>query len=313
MSCPDPRIVFVIPYFGSWPLWMPFFLESCRRNKNIDWLLFSDCGTPENLPANVKITPISFKGYCQFVSKRLGIDFAPVATYKLCDIKPALGYIHAGDIEGYDFWAFGDIDLVYGDLRAYFTAARLSRFDVLSTHERRISGHLCLLRNIVSTRELFMKVDNWQQRFTDKKHRSFDEKAFSRIFIKRKNFPKLLFNLLGKLNPWKRRSEFSEAFSTPGGSIKWHDGSDGFPRRWYWRDGCLTNDRDGDRSFPYFHFWCWKGARWPNFRESAPQYIRRLVNEADWVIDNTGFSSGVNKSSLYHESPEQLEKTAITI
>src|SRR5471032_2033341 len=92
---PCPRILFLIPYFGQWPFWMPFFLESFRRNTDIDWLLFSDCGIPENLPPNVTVETMSFGDYCGLVSRRLNIDFAPDAAYKLCDIKPALGHIHA--------------------------------------------------------------------------------------------------------------------------------------------------------------------------------------------------------------------------
>ncbi|RON10659.1 hypothetical protein BK659_03870 [Pseudomonas brassicacearum] len=290
MINPLPRILFIIPYFGRWPFWMPFFLESCRRNADIDWLLFSDCGNPQNLPDNVKIENIGFSEYCQLVSRRLNIDFSPARAYKLCDIKPALGYIHADRLAGYDFWAFGDIDVVYGDLRRYFTAERLARFDLFSTHERRVAGHLCLIRNTARQRELFMRIKNWQTRFTDQKQHTLDEGAFSRIFLWRKNFPKPLFNLLGKFNPWRRRSEFTEAFSTPGGHIKWHDGTDDVPLRWYWRDGCLTNDQDAERSFPYFHFYIWKRNEWSRMSEPDPEYVKNLAAKSAWVIDATGFT-----------------------
>lgn len=289
MNNSSSRILFLIPYFGRWPFWMPFFLESCRRNADIDWLLFSDCGRPQNLPDNVKIESIGFSEYCQLVSRRLNIDFSPDVAYKLCDIKPALGHIHADRLAGYDFWGFGDIDLVYGDLRRYFTAERLAGLDLFSTHERRVAGHLCLIRNTARQRELFMRIKNWKVRFTDQKQHALDEGAFSRIFLWRKNFPKPLFNLLGKFNPLRRRSEFTEAFSTPGGHIKWHDGTDDFPRRWYWREGCLTNDRDGDRSFPYFHFYCWKRNEWSRLSEPDPEYVKDLAAKPAWIIDATGF------------------------
>lgn len=289
MVNPNPRILFIIPYFGRWPFWMPFFLESCRRNPDIDWLLFSDCGVPENLAPNVRVESISFTDYCQFVSQRLGIDFAPKAAYKLCDIKPALGYIHVDRLGGYDFWAFGDIDVVYGDLRSYFTAERLAGYGLFSTHERRVAGHLCLIRNTARKREVFMRIENWRERFADQEHHALDEGAFSRIFLWRKNFPKPLFNLVGKFNPWRRRSEFTEAFSTPGCLIKWHDGGDHFPHRWYWRNGLLTNDRDGDRSFPYFHFVSWKRNQWSQLPDPDPESMRKLAAEPAWVIDANGF------------------------
>ncbi|NMZ29812.1 hypothetical protein HBO40_19405 [Pseudomonas protegens] len=292
MINPRPRILFLMPYFGRWPFWMPFFLESCRRNPDIDWLFFSDCGTPDNLPPNVKLESMSFSEYCALVSRRLEIDFVPNAAYKLCDIRPAMGYIHIDRLEGYDFWAFGDIDLVYGDLRAYFTADRLAGYDLFSTHERRVAGHLCLIRNTARKLELFRQIKDWQTRFTDQQHHALDEGAFSRIFLWRKNFPEPLFKLVGKFNPWRRRSEFTEAFSTPGGVIKWHDGSRDFPTRWYWKDGHLTNDRDGDRSFPYFHFVCWKRNEWSQLPEPDAQSVRALASEPSWIIDATGFHRG---------------------
>lgn len=141
-------------------------------------------------------------------------------------------------------------------------------------------------------RELFRQIKDWEARFTDQKHHAIDEGAFSRIFLWRKNFPEPLFKLVGKFNPWRRRSEFTEAFSTPGGCIKWHDGTDNFPHQWYWRDGHLTNDRDGDRRFPYFHFVCWKRNEWPQLPQPDPAEVKRLAAEPAWVIDATGFHRG---------------------
>ena len=292
MSNPCPRILFIIPYFGRWPFWMPFFLESCRHNADVDWLLFSDCPMPANVPDNVRIESITFADYCALVSQRLYLNFAPQAPYKLCDIKPALGHIHADRLTGYDFWAFGDLDLIYGNLREYFTAERLASYDLFSTHERRVAGHLCLMRNTPRKRHAFMQIKDWEARFTDQAHHALDEGAFSRIFLWRKNFPKPLFELVGKFNPWRRRSEFTEAFSTPGGVIKWHDGSDRFPHQWFWNKGRLTNDRDGEREFPYFHFVCWKRNQWPLLPEPDAEYVETLAAETTWVVDATGFHRG---------------------
>ncbi|WP_339415614.1 MULTISPECIES: DUF6625 family protein [unclassified Pseudomonas] len=292
MINPPPRILFLIPYFGRWPFWMPFFLESCRRNADINWLLFSDCPLPDNIPENVKIERITFADYCALVSRRLHINFAPQAPYKLCDIKPALGHIHVDRLDGYDFWAFGDLDLIYGDLRQYFSAERLARYDLFSTHERRVAGHLCVMRNTAKKRQVFMKIKDWKARFTDQAHHALDEGAFSRIFLWRKNFPKPLFELVGKFNTWRRRSEFIEAFSTPGGVIKWHDNSYCFPDQWFWNNGRLTNDRDGEREFPYLHFVCWKRNQWPLLPEPDIESVAALAAETSWVIDSKGFHRG---------------------
>ena len=116
----NKKLVIVIPYFGEWPAWINFYLLSCSFNPDVDWILYTDCGTVDSLPSNVTIKEMTFFQYKKIVSEKLNIIFEPESPYKLCDIKPALGYIHVDDIMDYEFWAFGDIDLVYGRLLNYF-------------------------------------------------------------------------------------------------------------------------------------------------------------------------------------------------
>lgn len=283
------RIRFIIPYFGRWPFWMPFFVESCRYNPDIEWLLFTDCGELERMPANITLEPMSFAGYCAMVGERLGISFRPKSPYKLCDIKPALGYIHADRLQDVEFWGFSDIDLIYGNLRHYFTDERLARFDLLSTHERRVSGHLCLIRNNERMRSVFMQVPGWQASFENPDHEAFDESDFSHLFIRLKNWPMSLQRLVGRLNPLRRNSEFVEAFSTPNGRVPWVDGTTDFPQRWIWSAGVLRNDRDADREFPYFHFIAWKEAEWRRYAASELVPSNELVNQPAWSLNAQGF------------------------
>lgn len=256
-----PSICIVIPYFGQWPFWMPLFLESCRHNPSIDWLLLSDCGTPENCPDNVRIVPTGFAEYCQRVAQTLGIHFQPASAYKLCDLKPALGDIHAAELGAYDFWGFGDIDLVYGDLRAYFTPERLAGKLFLATHKRRISGHLSLLRNTAEMRLAYRCVPGWQQMLAQPEHMAFDEKPFSKLFLRHKNSP-LLQWWSKRFDPWLRQAEFEEAYTTPNARIPWQDGSENYPQTWYWKAGKVSNDFAPRTQYPYFHFMNWKKA-WP--------------------------------------------------
>ncbi|MDZ4333822.1 MAG: DUF6625 family protein [Pseudomonas sp.] len=286
----SPSICLVMPYFGKWPFWMPFFLQSCRLNPSIDWLFYSDCAPLENCSENVRVVQISFTDYCRHVSARLGINFQPTQPYKLCDIRPAFGLIHELDLQSYDFWGFGDIDLIYGDLRAYFSAERLQKYDLYSTHARRVSGHLCLIRNSLRMREAFRRMPNWQQRFCDPQHHALDEGAFTRLFLRNKNLPAVLQKMLGTLfNPWYRRSEFVEAYSTPYARIDWHDGSRNFPQKWYWSAGKLTNDQDGLREFPYFHFIVWKRNGWDQLPAEQLQASTDFALTQSWSISSLGF------------------------
>jgi hypothetical protein len=286
----SPRILFLIPYFGRWPFWMPFFLESCRHNSDIDWLFFTDCGRPESAPPNVRFLGLGFDDYCQIVSRKLGISFAPSSPYKLCDLKPALGLVHQEYLQNYDYWGFSDIDLIYGELRNYFTEQRMAGRDLLSTHERRISGHLCLLRNSPEMLNCFRRVPDWERLLANDKHAGFDEGAFSRLFVRFKNWPKRVQQLLSLGNPLWRNSEFHEAFTTPYGRVPWHDGSFDFPDYWRWDNGKLTNSADGARSFPYFHFIGWKQrADWRSEAAQNSLSDPGLPSSGCWHITPTGF------------------------
>jgi len=284
-------ICIVIPYFGKWPTWMPYYLETCRFNNTVNWLFYTDCGTPENLPSNVKVIDSSYRDYCDLVSQRLGIKFYPENPYKLCDIKPLLGYIHADALQGFDFWGFGDIDLIYGDLRAYFNQGRLGRKDLFSTHARRVSGHLCLIRNTDQMRTAFQRVRNWRFLISKPEHVAFDEKAFSKLFLRHKNSPGIVRFLAGLMDPWLRKAEFAEAYTTPNAKLRWIDGTKNFPARWIWRKGVLTNDIDAGRVFPYFHFMVWKSA-W--------------ANRPDATGDNTAERDSVNSFFLSERGIEKI-------
>ncbi len=282
----DPRILFLIPFFGNWPFWFAFFLESCRHNPTIDWLLFTDCPIPEDAPGNVRFVPMTFAEYCDLVSERLGIDFHPAQPYKLCDIKPALGAVHEDQLAGYDFWAFGDIDVIYGNLRGYFTAERLAAKDLFATHSRRISGHLCLLRNTERMRQAFRLIPDWQRRYEDPKHYALDEGAFSRLFIRHKNWPEALRRFAGRFNDWSRRSEFIEAHST---FTLLEDGRRLIPERWYWRKGRLTNNLQGDQELPYLHFLVWKKERWASQSPEDLLGPPGLPRQEAWVVSAEGW------------------------
>lgn len=252
------KIAFVIPYFGPFPSWMEYFVASCRKNDSIDFFLFSDNQKPLDWPDNMHFYPIDFSAYKRLVSERLGINFDPENAYKLCDIKPALGLIHEDVLKGYDYWGFCDIDVVFGNIRAFMTDELLGVIDFFSAHERRVAGHFSLMKNEEKYNESFFSAKNWRSVFEDREHRAFDEKHYSDVYKGFKNFPSLLAKACSwVVLPMSRRALFREEFSTPGLRYNWTDGSRNFPTEWYWEEGQLTNNQS-EKEFLYFHFLKWK-------------------------------------------------------
>ncbi|MFT5760870.1 MAG: hypothetical protein ACI9LM_005658 [Alteromonadaceae bacterium] len=255
-------IAIIIPYFGQWPEWFNLYLESCSHNPSVNWYFITDCQIPENRPNNTIFISSTFEEYKQLVSKKLTISFNPESAYKLCDLKPAYGYIHEDLIREYDFWGFGDIDVIYGDIRHFYTNTLLNSHDTLSTHWDRVSGHFFLLKNTSLFREAFKKIKNWQQLLEDNEHHGIDESKFSKVFLRHKKYPAWLRNIYRLKDPYQRRAYFKEQYSTILSPHPWIDGKWEHPQEWVWKKGKLHNCRDGNREFLYLHFMNWKSNAW---------------------------------------------------
>jgi len=275
----NPAICVVIPYFGYWPKWMPFYWQSIKHNPIIDWLFFTDC-----IQHNTTFINISYPDYCELVANRLNISFKPSNPYKLCDIKPALGYIHQEYLTNYDFWGFGDVDVIYGDLRSYFTNKRLANKLLLANHARRVSGHLCFIRNNTFMNTSFKRVPKWQQYLSDTKHHAFDEGPFSRLFMFHKNWPEAVRKLAAKLHPIWSKCDFIESHSTystlTDGSTKMYD-------YWIWQNGKLQNSDFPAQKLPYLHFLQWKSI-WKDLPYLCADY--NLAKSSSWKISAAGFT-----------------------
>jgi hypothetical protein len=274
------KLILLIPYFGIWPEWINLFIESCRWNPDVHWRFYTDCGEPDNKAANVNYSHLSFGDYKKFVSNQLDIDFCTSDPYKLCDLKPCLGAIHARDIEGYPFFGFGDIDVIYGNIRTFYTDELLAFHDVISTHTHMLSGHLAIFRNTERLRNIFEQIPDYRRLLENPIHTGIDENKFTNA-LRRESHDKLLF---------------VERYSTILSPLKrWHDGTMNYPHRWFWYKGRLTNDRDQDsREFLYLHFMRWRSTRYRFAAavegEGAWLHLSRLIN-IDWQKTSTdGFS-----------------------
>lgn len=304
------KICIVIPYFGQWPSWMAFFVESVRKNPSIDWLIHTDCGELNDKPDNIRLVHTTFAAYQEKISACLGINFTAYSPYKLCDLKPVYGLIHEQELVGYDFWGFGDIDVIYGDLRGYLTPEML-RHNLISFHGNRISGHLCLLKNTQEMRTAFRQAKNWQAILSDPQHRCFDEKGFNEIFIRHRNWPTWLRRLVFFPRYFMRTAFFQESYSTSFGSVPWIDGSFRFPREWMWNNGLLMTPVAGRHSFPYLHFLHWK-RYWAKDKQMDAN-----PKQAPWIINEDGFfgaqsMKGEGRGCPFFAGNSELQSAGIT-
>lgn len=161
-------------YFGKFPVHMPLWFRICGTNPDIDWILITDRHVGYPVPDNVTVIETDIKSLTQFFSERLGLKANLYRPYKLCDFRPAYGYIYEEMLKGYDFWGYVDFDLVFGDIRAFFTGEILAKYDKIQPF-----GQLSLYRNCEKINTLFMKscegVADYRDVFTEGTHYAFDE------------------------------------------------------------------------------------------------------------------------------------------
>ena len=65
----------------------------------------------------------------QMIQEKFDYDISICEPHKLCDYKPAYGYIFEQYISEYKFWGHCDIDTIMGDLNEFITDDLLELYD----------------------------------------------------------------------------------------------------------------------------------------------------------------------------------------
>lgn len=261
------KIAQIIPYFGKWPEWFELYLYSCNKNRMIDFIFYTDCPLPKKSYSNTHLIPISFTDYQKLVGQRLGIDYSIDNPYKLTDLKPFLGAIHKKELLNYEFWSFGDLDLIYGDLSGLLCDYNLGRYDIITTHNYHVAGHFTVIRNNNYWCNLCFKLPNWEQRLCGNKHFGFDEGEWSKLA-----FPRLLLNrliwkyIVSKLKVTDFFTFLNTANKIIGGRRLFHEAytspNPKYGQEWLYNpiEGKVS-DPTG-RELPYIHFLFFKKTPW---------------------------------------------------
>ena len=164
-------IVIIFPYFGTLPVQYKMWRASALCNSSIDFMFFTDANVEPS--GNIIVHKMPFSEFQQLAQKVFDFNIVLDRPYKLCEYKQAYGYILHDYIKDYDFWGFGDLDLVYGDIRAFLTDSVLGHKFVLGW------GHLTLIRNDEDANTYFMQqaegYQDYRDAFTTSKITFFDE------------------------------------------------------------------------------------------------------------------------------------------
>lgn len=143
-------VVFLTAYFGKIPPYFHLWKKSAEFNQEFTFFIYTDLPIQVSDNSNIKIKYTSFNELQKKIKIKLGQHCKINDPYKLCDYKPAYGYLFAEDIREFDFWGFCDIDVIWGNIGKIITQDVLNNNDKLFMH-----GHFCLMRNTPKMTLLF--------------------------------------------------------------------------------------------------------------------------------------------------------------
>ena len=169
------KICLIIGHFGSVPDWYPLWQESALRNPTIDFHVFTDCSSLAT-NENIHIHPC---GLDIFESRTVFGSSPPKlrTPYKITDFKPMFGEIFEDLLAEYDYWGFGDLDVIYGDIQSV-CGASFGNFEYISTGRDGASGPLAFLANTPSITRLWRQIPNVMDRLQSPDFFALDERDF---------------------------------------------------------------------------------------------------------------------------------------
>lgn len=170
-------IAFIVPYFGALPNYFAIWLQSCAQNPSIDFFVFTDQIVTDSVPNNVRIVPMVFAEAKELLQAQFEFPIGLSKPYKLCDYKPVYGAAFSRWVSNYDYWGHCDIDLIWGNIRTFFTDELLEKYDRILNQ-----GHCSVYRNCEKVNRYYRTLDSmgcmdWRTVYSSERHFSFDEYA----------------------------------------------------------------------------------------------------------------------------------------
>jgi hypothetical protein len=280
MENPDTnRLVFLVPYLGTWPHWSRLFFESSKANPQVAVIIFCETLPPFIFPNNVKTIHMEKNEMVSRLQKVTGLNLAGVSGHKLCDFRPFFGLAFADFLQGYEFWGYCDMDMMFGDLSKLLTEDFFQNTDVFSAHNRQIVGHFTILRNVKTINQLCFEIESWQQLLLEPFTRALDEIRFSDVIQKK---PSVRWR-----KPDSLTTELEKPFARFGitysffGETAYLDRSDVCLVRWQnGRAYCSGNDgKETEVLYVHFmatkHWWHWLFLK-KNFSKNGRHFFSRI-------------------------------------
>lgn len=162
-------------FFGQRPAGLSFVLDAFAQNTTVNFLLFSDCISPNDTPDNITVIPSTLTDIRKLAAAKLGLPVHITHPYKLCDFYAAYGKIFEDYLVPFSFWGTVDLDVLLGHIPTFITSGLLNNHDVISGHEDYVAGHFTLYRNTPAITTLYSQSHDVERVFLAEKHMGFEE------------------------------------------------------------------------------------------------------------------------------------------
>jgi len=168
------RTCLILSYFGLLPNYFQVFLNSCSRNESFNWLIITDDNRDFFFPKNVTRIIMTFQCLKKLIDEKFGFETALNRPYKLCDFKPAYGFIFEDYLLDYDYWGHCDPDMIFGDMKKMLSPILGKGYDKIFC-----MGHLSLFHNDKENNSVFMSIykdkELYKEVYTNPDNMIFDE------------------------------------------------------------------------------------------------------------------------------------------
>ena len=153
MKKKNKKCVLILPYFGKFNNYFPLFLKSCAENPSYTWMIFTDDEFNYECPQNVHIIKCTLRDIIKVANNKFGFKVVLDSPYKLCDYKPAYGFLFEEYIRDFEYWGHCDCDLIFGNIEKIITPLLNEGYDKLFA-----AGHLTIYKNTYDNNRRFMKL-----------------------------------------------------------------------------------------------------------------------------------------------------------
>lgn len=211
------KIIIIIPYFGKLPPNFDLWMLSVSFNKTIDFVLLTDDYSSFEFPANMKVVYTSFDEVKQKIQNLYDFRILLTQPYKLCDFRVAYGDIFKEYINGYDFWGYCDLDIMFGSIRNFLSESVLNNYERIGW-----LGHFSIYKNCEKLNQLYRQDYKgevlFKKAFCEKRNTYFDEIGINMLcdWHNIKVFKGLFFADLTPLTYNFRLSHYVSIYKQPG-------------------------------------------------------------------------------------------------